>query len=729
MKHLTLYLFVFLLFYTVELAAQVSWGGYPKTIIENKSGNFDQVKMPSIQSLNLISESIREFKNTANPQPLRFAHPFEVNFSPANSGTWAFTEDGYKCWRLNIRSEGALSINLIFNEFELPEGSLLYIYNKDKSHVLGAFTSANNKVSGKFAVSPVRGEEVVVHYETPDSVESEIPFVIKQVNHDFLGILEKDSRRPLGVPAGSCNVDVNCELGEEWDEVKNAVCRMIVKGIEICTGTLINNTAEDMRPYVLSADHCYDEWEYAEESVYTFNYESPYCAPLDGDPSNSVSGAIMKAKFDSLDFALVELSIVPPPEYRPYFAGWDRESKASDSTVSIHHPYGDIKKIALDEDPPVISDYDSGSDYIPNAFFKIIRWDEGVTEVGSSGGPLFSTEKLLMGTLTGGAARCGSPVKDYFSRFELAWDYKSDSTRQLKHWLDPTGTGETKLDGKQFYEEEDLCGAFTNLNDQDEHSLVVLKEDGKTSGYWGGSNSAGITEFMERYSLPGNEILYGVSMGIGKLELIQDEYNSQIKIKVYTGREEPEELILEQTIDLNNLVEDAMNTIPLQRTIQPSDTFFIGFELSRVHPADSFAVYQSLRGANTDNSFYFFKDGAWYDFEDANLGYNSMVNVFEVVACNIKDTTTNTPGWDTPGELFVYPNPAYHTILVNTKHESDMSSLEVINLLGQQAVFSANKLAKNQIEVNLAGNKSGLYIVRIKSREHILSTKISYLPR
>jgi lysyl endopeptidase len=115
-------------------------------------------------------------------------------------------------------------------------------------------------------------------------------------------------------------VDINCSTNDVWHDTRDAVCRIIVDGREICSGVLVNNTAENERPFILSAAHCYDRPEYAETSVFTFNYESPYCGPLDGDPSNSVAGAVMKAFSDSLDFSLVELSLVPPPDYRPFFS-------------------------------------------------------------------------------------------------------------------------------------------------------------------------------------------------------------------------------------------------------------------------------------------------------------------------------------------------------------------------------------------------------------------------
>ena len=79
--------------------------------------------------------------------------------------------------------------------------------------------------------------------------------------------------------------------------------------------------------------------------------------------------------------------------------------------------------------------------YTKNGFLRINRWDGGVTEAGSSGGPLFDTNNNIIGTLTGGQAKCGNPIYDYFERFSMSWDYKNDTAKQLKYWLDPNKIG------------------------------------------------------------------------------------------------------------------------------------------------------------------------------------------------------------------------------------------------------------------------------------------------
>ena len=71
----------------------------------------------------------------------------------------------------DIAAPNAYSINLLYNEFWLPDGGRLFIYNDDRSMVLGAFTSANNKDHGKFATGPVRGDTSILEYYEPTYVE------------------------------------------------------------------------------------------------------------------------------------------------------------------------------------------------------------------------------------------------------------------------------------------------------------------------------------------------------------------------------------------------------------------------------------------------------------------------------------------------------------------------------------------------------------------------------
>ncbi len=710
--------------------AQISQGGIPMKTTVLKSSGTKVVEMPPIQNLLTSEFDADEQDHEKLLKPFQFAYPFDVDLSPDNSGEWLQGENGFYIWKLTIRSRGAKSLNLIFDEFKIPENARLFVFNENENHVLGAFTQFNNKPSGKFAVSPVLGDEITVQLEVPEKYSKEKCFKIVNVNHDYIGILKSGDRRPLGKIAGLCNVNINCDEWEDWNEVKNSVCRLIVKGKRICSGVLINNTAGNQRPYILSAAHCYDSVEYPEETVYTFNYESPFCAPLDGDPSNSVSGAKMKAQSDSLDFALVELSLIPPPDYRPYYAGWNRSSDIPASTVSIHHPQGDIKKISIDNNPPVISSFGEPNsvdkDYISKGFLRINRWEFGTTESGSSGGALFDTDKNVIGTLTGGEATCSNPVYDYFERFSNAWDHRSDSTKQLKYWLDPLKTGAQVLNGAQFNEDENLCAAFSNLTNKDKYEIVPITEANGFSGYWGGSNNLGITEFMESFSIEGNEILSGVSIGVGKLKNILKSSESEILIKIYTGNKFPEKLIYSQLEKTAVLAEDAMNFIGFNEPVEPKDDFFIGFELINIQPLDSFVVYQSVRATTDINTFLFKQNGEWLDFKEKTG--KSMANIFEIVACNIDDFGTDTPIVENPLEIRVFPNPSNSKFTVESGSEIPENKILVFNILGQEIKTKITKINDKKVDIDLTGNIPGVYFIRFNSGEGIVTSKISFVP-
>jgi hypothetical protein len=114
--------------------------------------------------------------------------------------------------------------------------------------------------------------------------------------------------------------------------------------------------------------------------------------------------------------------------------------------TSIHHPWGFPKKISRYYSPIIESDFDDGTLRAKMSFWKIKQWDRGTTDNGSSGAPLFNSNHLLIGTLTGGSAECGFPYNDYFSKFSTAFG-DSDGSTNLKNWLDPVGSGVQVLEG------------------------------------------------------------------------------------------------------------------------------------------------------------------------------------------------------------------------------------------------------------------------------------------
>ena len=168
--------------------------------------------LPYLDFQKLDKEDQQDEKNGVPP---RFGYRQKVDYSINNSGTWYTLPNGDKIWRLNITCSGALSINLLYNKFWLPERGKIFIYSKDKKHVIGAFTSINNKgnkenISG-FATGLVYSDEITVEYYQPKDIEEQAIISIDYIVHGYRYI-KLPENKSLG-NSGDCQVNVNCPEG------------------------------------------------------------------------------------------------------------------------------------------------------------------------------------------------------------------------------------------------------------------------------------------------------------------------------------------------------------------------------------------------------------------------------------------------------------------------------------------------------------------------------------
>src|SRR5690606_26258819 len=113
-----------------------------------------------------------------------------------------------------------------------------------------------------------------------------------------------------------------------------------------------------------------------------------------GTTAQTVSGSSLRARRNASDFMLFELSVQPPASYEVYYAGWSNVDVAASSAVAVHHPAGDVKKISFENDALFSDGYfgSSGNDH-----WRVDDWDDGTTEGGSSGSPLFDQNHRVIG--------------------------------------------------------------------------------------------------------------------------------------------------------------------------------------------------------------------------------------------------------------------------------------------------------------------------------------------
>lgn len=441
-----------------ETKGQVSSGGIPPSIMYSVSEDRENVyKVDPPSKDNIIKEDERF------PSPYRFGIVLPVDISIEKNGRWTDLPGGGRIWRVAVQVTGALALTAYFDRFHIPEGGKLFLYNNNKSQVIGAFTSKNNSGSGYFATELIYGDYLTLEYYRP-SEDAPLPVIhMNEIAYAYRGISDPGFDNGDRGTAGKCEVNVNCPEGIDWQTQKKGVVRIEVKkgnGTFWCTGSVMNNTRYDLTPYVLTADHCgmYATAADFEKWIFYFNYEAPGCEnTFNPPPPKSLTGAVVKAHGGNAgntgsDFLLVLLNQSIPDSFNVYYNGWSRQDSSSPSGVCIHHPMGDVKKISTYTSPIQTSNW---SGHSAPSHWKV-TWSatlngHGVTEGGSSGSPLFDKEGRIVGTETGGDSSCDSAdldKPDYYGKFAWHWDQNgSDSASRLMEWLDPDSTGVLFING------------------------------------------------------------------------------------------------------------------------------------------------------------------------------------------------------------------------------------------------------------------------------------------
>ncbi|MDH3593155.1 MAG: immune inhibitor A, partial [Planctomycetota bacterium] len=181
-----------------------------------------------------------------------------------------------------------------------------------------------------------------------------------------------------------------------------------------------------------------------------FNFERPACGTGTA-PTDQVlgGGGVQRATWATSDFTLVEMDDLPPAALTPYWNGWSRSATAGTESWAIHHPSNDEKKISYNQDP-LIDGSNYGADH-----WRVTEWEEGTTEGGSSGSPLFDQDSRIVGQLHGGTASCSSITWDEYGKVDVSWEGGGTPSTRLKDWLDPSNTGALFVDGT----DGPVCGA------------------------------------------------------------------------------------------------------------------------------------------------------------------------------------------------------------------------------------------------------------------------------
>ena len=387
---------------------------------------------------------------------VRFTAPVALDITATPE---SFTERGGEYyWEQELKVLNAPGVAVFLDQVAMPAGAVIGVKSKDR---VVTFQLEDISAEQRLFSGMLGGEEVTVFYQGPRPEQA--PFRIWRVDYVFRPEVWREGATKDFGDSNACQVNAGCGSGDGWEDEQSGTARIhviVAEGIGWCSGNLLNNTAQDGRPFLLTGFHCmdgftplYDLWRV------DFDYAGVGCDNPDVEPTPiTYTGVARRAGRRETDFLLLEILDVDFAAEDHYFAGWERDTTGPVGDVlHFHHPRGDIRKIGRSNrlgarvvGTPIQWNNDVTT---PARHHYRVNYAVGSFQTGSSGSAFFDPNHRVVGQLNGGNASCEDGTEAFVGRFDLSFSGAgvgptgSIAAGRLREWLDPLGLDPLNMDG------------------------------------------------------------------------------------------------------------------------------------------------------------------------------------------------------------------------------------------------------------------------------------------
>lgn len=348
-----------------------------------------------------------------------YVEPFDAALLPA--WPWRARADGSQAGQVELFSPDACGLRVRLEGFDPRAGIEIRFYDPSGATVYGPFKHPTLDDEGGWWSPTIWSDAIGIEFYAARGLrQGSAPQIAKVAYLSLEGVCGT-------APGGTlnCHNDVTCSPSWANDEGSGVALIYFVSGSLCgqCSGGLLNRQPNDLSPLFMTANHCVSTVAEANSLEAYWFYETASCngaAPptADGQPM-SLGAALLKRHSDS-DWTL--LGLAEPPAAAATYLGWNSANWASGETATgVHHPQGDFKRISFGESRGTSNRQFCDPSGCIDADVRRVRFTDGTTEGGSSGSPIFDSDRLVRGTLTGGDNGCPN-VDKYYGRFDLAYD-------------------------------------------------------------------------------------------------------------------------------------------------------------------------------------------------------------------------------------------------------------------------------------------------------------------
>jgi hypothetical protein len=274
----------------------------------------------------------------------------------------------------------------------------LRVYDPYGDAVFGPTRYPRLDDSGKFWSTVIFGDTIGLEFYIPPTKSGAEPSPDRMPEITDIFHMYADFAAIFGQPEQGCMQDISC-MPTWQNSIEGRAVALLMQSTG-CTGALLNRFPTDNAPILMTAQHCINNQTDANNLVVVWFWETATCG---GPPPNfnnllrNNGALLLKTHLDS-DWTILGLY---EPDQSGNYCGWSSGYWDDNSPATgIHHPAGTVKSISFGTK---VDDTDCSA--VPSDEQWEVQWNSGAITGGSSGSPIFDSNRRVRGTLS-----CGTCV-------------------------------------------------------------------------------------------------------------------------------------------------------------------------------------------------------------------------------------------------------------------------------------------------------------------------------